>query len=127
MRCRIIEIGDLPLYNEDLENKAPAEWTPPEFALANFTLPGEIPASLPCELVHRRPDILAAAANMHSASAEIGVAMIARKGVPRAQEPNLVRFTCDRSGEALAKLENQKLVEWVDSGPVLQWQVVNNS
>jgi chromate reductase, NAD(P)H dehydrogenase (quinone) len=26
LNCRLIEIGDLPLYNEDLEDKAPAEW-----------------------------------------------------------------------------------------------------
>jgi NodT family efflux transporter outer membrane factor (OMF) lipoprotein len=37
-------------------------------------LPGEIPASLPSELVHRRPDILAAEAQLHAASAAIGVA-----------------------------------------------------
>jgi NAD(P)H-dependent FMN reductase len=26
LMCRLIEIGDLSLYNEDLEDKAPAEW-----------------------------------------------------------------------------------------------------
>jgi hypothetical protein len=59
-------------------------------------------------------------------TAEIGVAMIARKGVAT-EEPNLVRFTCDRSGAVLAKLEKRKLVERVDGGPVLRWKVVNNS
>ena len=57
-----------------LAGKAPAEWGPPEFALADFTLPSEIPASLPSELVHRRPDIQAAEAQLHAASAAIGVA-----------------------------------------------------
>jgi NodT family efflux transporter outer membrane factor (OMF) lipoprotein len=57
-----------------LVGKAPAEWSPPQFALADFTLPAEIPASLPSELVHRRPDILAAEAQLHVASAAIGVA-----------------------------------------------------
>jgi NodT family efflux transporter outer membrane factor (OMF) lipoprotein len=57
-----------------LVGKAPAEWNPPAFALADFTLPGEIPVSLPSELVHRRPDILAAEAQLHVASAAIGVA-----------------------------------------------------
>jgi NodT family efflux transporter outer membrane factor (OMF) lipoprotein len=57
-----------------LAGKAPAEWSPPDFALADFTLPGEIPASLPADLVHRRPDILAAEAQLHVASAAIGVA-----------------------------------------------------
>ncbi|HEY2835448.1 MAG TPA: efflux transporter outer membrane subunit [Rhizomicrobium sp.] len=57
-----------------LVGKAPAEWSPPEFALSDFTLPAEIPASLPSELVHRRPDIQAAEAQLHAASAAIGVA-----------------------------------------------------
>jgi NodT family efflux transporter outer membrane factor (OMF) lipoprotein len=57
-----------------LVGKAPAEWSPPEFSLADFTLPGELPVSLPSQLVHRRPDILAAEAQLHAASAAIGVA-----------------------------------------------------
>jgi len=57
-----------------LVGKAPAEWSPPEFALTDFTLPGELPVSLPSELVHRRPDIQAAEAQLHAASAAIGVA-----------------------------------------------------
>jgi len=57
-----------------LVGKAPAEWSPPEFALSDFTLPAEIPASLPSELVHRRPDIQAAEAQLHAASAAIGIA-----------------------------------------------------
>jgi NodT family efflux transporter outer membrane factor (OMF) lipoprotein len=57
-----------------LVGKAPAEWAPPEFALGDFTLPAELPVSLPSELVHRRPDILAAEAQLHVASAAIGVA-----------------------------------------------------
>jgi NodT family efflux transporter outer membrane factor (OMF) lipoprotein len=57
-----------------LVGKQPAQWTAPEINLNDFTLPGEIPASLPSELVHRRPDILAAEAQLHAASAAIGVA-----------------------------------------------------
>jgi NodT family efflux transporter outer membrane factor (OMF) lipoprotein len=57
-----------------LVGKTPSEWAPPDFALKDFTLPGEIPAALPSELAHRRPDILAAEAQLHAASAEIGVA-----------------------------------------------------
>ena len=57
-----------------LAGKAPAEWSPPDFALTDFTLPDEIPVSLPSDLVHRRPDILAAEAQLHVASAAIGVA-----------------------------------------------------
>jgi NodT family efflux transporter outer membrane factor (OMF) lipoprotein len=57
-----------------LLGQQPAEWTPPELTLSDFTLPSEIPAGLPSELVHRRPDILAAEAQLHAASAAIGVA-----------------------------------------------------
>lgn len=57
-----------------LVGKAPAEWSPPEFELADFTLPSELPVSLPSELVRRRPDIRAAEAQLHAASAGIGIA-----------------------------------------------------
>lgn len=57
-----------------LVGKAPAEWSPPEFALTDFTLPGELPVSLPSELVRRRPDIRAAESQLHAASAAIGIA-----------------------------------------------------
>jgi NodT family efflux transporter outer membrane factor (OMF) lipoprotein len=57
-----------------LVGKAPADWSPPSFTLDDFTLPEEIPASLPSELVHDRPDIRAAEAQLHAASADIGVA-----------------------------------------------------
>jgi NodT family efflux transporter outer membrane factor (OMF) lipoprotein len=57
-----------------LLGKFPAEWSPPDFDLAELTLPGELPVRLPSELVHQRPDILAAEAQLHAASAAIGVA-----------------------------------------------------
>lgn len=57
-----------------LLGKAPADWSPPDFTLADFALPAEIPASLPSELAHNRPDILAAEAQLHAASADVGVA-----------------------------------------------------
>ncbi|WP_170920770.1 efflux transporter outer membrane subunit [Enhydrobacter aerosaccus] len=57
-----------------LVGKTPAEWSPPDFTLRDFILPVEIPAALPSELAHRRPDILAAEAQLHAACADIGVA-----------------------------------------------------
>ena len=57
-----------------LLGRAPGEWSPPDLDLAAVTLPGALPVSLPSELVHQRPDILAAEAQLHVASAEIGVA-----------------------------------------------------
>jgi len=60
-----------------LVGRAPAEWTPPSVELADLTLPGELPVTLPSQLVRQRPDILAAEAQLHSASANIGVATAA--------------------------------------------------
>jgi NodT family efflux transporter outer membrane factor (OMF) lipoprotein len=57
-----------------LTGRAPGDWSPPDFDLDTLTLPGELPVSLPSELVHQRPDILAAEAALHAASAQIGVA-----------------------------------------------------
>ncbi len=56
-----------------LVGHAPADWTAPDFDLAALTLPASIPAELPSELVRRRPDILAAEADLHAAVANIGV------------------------------------------------------
>jgi len=57
-----------------LAGQLPGQWSPPEFALDGFQLPGELPLSLPSELARQRPDILAAEAQLHAASAAIGVA-----------------------------------------------------
>jgi len=54
--------------------QAPAEGGLPEFDLAQLTLPRQLPVSLPSELAHRRPDILAAEAELHAATAAVGVA-----------------------------------------------------
>jgi NodT family efflux transporter outer membrane factor (OMF) lipoprotein len=58
-----------------LVGEFPAEWRRPAFELTDFTLPAELPLSLPSALVHQRPDILAAEAQLHAASAAIGVAV----------------------------------------------------
>ncbi|MDR3490215.1 MAG: efflux transporter outer membrane subunit [Bradyrhizobium sp.] len=52
----------------------PAEWIPPDFTLTDFGLPSAIPIGVPSDLVHNRPDIEAAEAQLHLASAAIGVA-----------------------------------------------------
>ena len=57
-----------------LVGRVPAEWKPVEVKLDELTLPSDIPVSLPSELVHQRPDILSAEAQLHSDSAKIGVA-----------------------------------------------------
>jgi NodT family efflux transporter outer membrane factor (OMF) lipoprotein len=57
-----------------LASEGPADWVTPDFDLADFALPPELPVSLPSEMAHERPDILEAEAELHAASAEIGVA-----------------------------------------------------
>jgi NodT family efflux transporter outer membrane factor (OMF) lipoprotein len=46
----------------------------PSFELTTIKLPVELPVSLPSSLVRQRPDILAAEAQLHTASAQVGVA-----------------------------------------------------
>jgi NodT family efflux transporter outer membrane factor (OMF) lipoprotein len=60
-----------------LVGQAPADWTAPDFDLAGFSAPAEAPVSLPSALVRRRPDILAAEANLHVATAQVGIATAA--------------------------------------------------
>lgn len=60
-------VGQLP-------NQAPDG----RFELASLKLPQELPLSLPSALVAQRPDVLQAEANMHAASAQIGVAIANR-------------------------------------------------
>jgi NodT family efflux transporter outer membrane factor (OMF) lipoprotein len=55
--------------NQDLTEK---------FELANLQLPQELPLSLPSKLVEQRPDVRQAEENLHSASAQIGIAVANR-------------------------------------------------
>jgi len=68
------EAGDLLA---SLEGATPAEAALPDIDLAALALPAELPLSLPSDLVRRRPDILSAEAQLHLASANIGVATAA--------------------------------------------------
>jgi NodT family efflux transporter outer membrane factor (OMF) lipoprotein len=49
-----------------------------KFDLSHLKLPANLPISLPSKLIDHRPDVRAAEASMHSASALIGVAIAAR-------------------------------------------------
>ncbi|MGY2736316.1 efflux transporter outer membrane subunit [Sphingomonas sp. UYP23] len=76
--------GDIPQLEQQLAEArhmlatlvgiAPSELGATEFDIAKLTLPAAIPVALPSELVHRRPDILQAEADLHAAAAGVGVA-----------------------------------------------------
>ena len=55
--------------NQDLTEK---------FELASLQLPQEVPLSLPSQLLEQRPDVRQAEENLHSASAQIGIAIANR-------------------------------------------------
>ena len=57
-----------------LIGKAPSEWAAPDFSLDRLTLPHELNLVVPSELVHSRPDIRAAEAELREASAKVGIA-----------------------------------------------------
>ena len=57
-----------------LTGVAPADLGPTDFDLAGLALPQQIPVTLPSTLVHKRPDILQAEANLHAATAAVGIA-----------------------------------------------------
>lgn len=57
-----------------LAGRFPSQLPGQKFSLASFSLPSDLPLSLPSALVEQRPDVLQAQENMHAASAQIGVA-----------------------------------------------------
>ncbi|WP_338878874.1 efflux transporter outer membrane subunit [Achromobacter veterisilvae] len=52
----------------------PAAWRQPPMRLADLTLPADVPTGVPSALTRQRPDVLAAEALWHQASADVGVA-----------------------------------------------------
>ncbi|HTC11106.1 MAG TPA: efflux transporter outer membrane subunit [Acetobacteraceae bacterium] len=57
-----------------LVGRSPAEWSAPDFSLAGMSLPQDVPLVVPSDLVRSRPDIRAAEAQLHAASAAVGIA-----------------------------------------------------
>jgi NodT family efflux transporter outer membrane factor (OMF) lipoprotein len=72
----------------------PSQLPAEKFSLESLTLPSDLPLSLPSVLVEQRPDVLQAQANMHAASAEIGIAAANRL-------PNIT-LTANAGSNALA-------------------------
>jgi NodT family efflux transporter outer membrane factor (OMF) lipoprotein len=56
----------------------PNQDLPEKFELSSLQLPQELPLSLPSQLVEQRPDVRQAEENLHTASAQIGIAVANR-------------------------------------------------
>src|SRR5579862_1374041 len=79
------DLTQLPTLHKQLEQaydalsvlvgREPAEWRSHSFDIGELALPREVPLTLPARLVRQRPDVLAAEAQLHAASAAIGVAI----------------------------------------------------
>jgi NodT family efflux transporter outer membrane factor (OMF) lipoprotein len=61
-----------------LAGRFPSEDVAAHFQLADLKLPADVPVTLPSHLIEQRPDVQAALETLHSASAQIGVALAAR-------------------------------------------------
>lgn len=61
-----------------LAGRYPSDEVDGTFEVSQLTLPRDLPLSLPSQVVAQRPDVKAAQAHIHSASAQIGVAVAAR-------------------------------------------------
>ena len=61
-----------------LAGRFPSEAPEQKFELASLQLPQDLPVSLPSDVVAQRPDVRQAEANLHAASARIGVAVANR-------------------------------------------------
>ena len=61
-----------------LAGRFPGQAPPQTLALADLQLPRDLPLSLPSAVVEQRPDVLQAEANLHAASAQIGIAVANR-------------------------------------------------
>lgn len=58
-----------------LVGRSPGEPVPQTFELSSLNIPQNLPLSLPSALVRQRPDVLAAEAQLHYATAQVGVAI----------------------------------------------------
>ena len=58
-----------------LLGRLPAQEPQAAFHLEDLTLPTDLPVSLPSKLVAQRPDVLAAEANLHAATAQVGISI----------------------------------------------------
>jgi NodT family efflux transporter outer membrane factor (OMF) lipoprotein len=98
-----------------LIGRFPSQQPAEKFDVASLQLPLDLPVSLPSKLVEQRPDVRSAEAQMHSASALIGVAVAAQ----------LPQFTLTANGGTTSNLISQFITTpdtafWTVAGNVAQ-------
>jgi len=98
-----------------LTGRFPSQEPPAKFELPALQLPQDLPVSLPSKLVEQRPDVRSAEAQMHSASALIGVAVAAQ----------LPQFTLTANAGTVSNLISQFITTpgtafWTVAGNVAQ-------
>ncbi|MBZ6411244.1 MULTISPECIES: efflux transporter outer membrane subunit [Methylobacterium] len=97
-----------------LAGRFPSEEVSQTFTLASLHLPRTLPVSLPSRLIEQRPDVKAAEAAVHAASAQVGVAVANR----------LPQFTISgavgASATNFAALLNPAASLWTIAGAVAQ-------
>ena len=98
-----------------LTGRFPSQEPAEKFELASLRLPTDLPVSLPSNLVEQRPDIQSAEAQLHAASASIGVAVAAM----------LPQFTLTANGGTVANQISQLFITpgtafWTVAGNVAQ-------
>lgn len=97
-----------------LAGRFPSDEVAEKFTIASLQLPRDLPLSLPSQLVEQRPDIEAAEANLHSASALVGVAIANRLPVLN------LTSSFGNSSENLATLFTPQMMMWSATGSVTQ-------
>jgi NodT family efflux transporter outer membrane factor (OMF) lipoprotein len=95
-----------------LTGRFAGEGLPEKFEFVCLRLPAELPLSLPASIVRQRPDVRAAEANMHAATAEVGVAIANR--FPQ------FNLTADAGASAIAMVAGA-------STPFLFWTIAGSA
>ncbi len=97
-----------------LAGRFPSDEINETFTTGSLHLPAKLPVSLPSQLVEQRPDIKAAEANLHAASADIGIATARR--LP------LVSLTASygNAAERLSTMFAPQTIAWQVGGSVAQ-------
>jgi NodT family efflux transporter outer membrane factor (OMF) lipoprotein len=97
-----------------LAGRFPSDAAPEQFELSALQLPQELPLTLPSKLIEQRPDVRSAEEQLHSASAQIGVA----------KANMLPQFTLSANGGSMAYVVSQLFKSgngfWTVAGGITQ-------